>query len=410
MVFRFPAVLLLCAATLVAAAEPPPLGPRQRGEDLDALVSAIESGYAWLGDGRAAWHRTRDMLRHRAMKAAGRDEFVAVLERALLTLRDERVTLSERSRQGPRRMPAEVDAWARFQGRQAVVEAVRPFGDADVAGLRPGDVVVSVDGVPIDRAVRDRMMGGATMTAEARDWALRQVLAGPRGGVQRLKVSRGPATMDLAIDRSAAPQANGGNGGPLAGRRLGEDRDLGFIRFKGPLEDERVGEFDAALQAVRGTRALILDLRDAGEPGDRAATLAILSRFATAPSPWQLREVPGKPRVADRVAPRGEAYRGPVVVLVDRWTAGEGEALAAGLQSVAKARLVGTRMAGLRGELREVVLPHSGITVRFPAERTFTPDGTPREQVKPDVEIDLASPSGGPGDPILYQALKLLAR
>jgi carboxyl-terminal processing protease len=99
-----------------------------------------------------------------------------------------------------------------------------------------------------------------------------------------------------------------------------------------------------------------------------------------------------------------------MVVLVDRWTAGEGEALAAGLQSVAKARLVGTRMAGLRGELREVVLPHSGITVRFPAERTFTPDGTPREQVKPDVEIDLASPSGGPGDPILYQALKLLAR
>jgi hypothetical protein len=35
-------------------------------------------------------------------------------------------------------------------------------------------------------------------------------------------------------------------------------------------------------------------------------------------------------------------------------------------------------------------------------------DGTPREALRPSVEVDLAAPSGGPGDPILYQALKLL--
>jgi hypothetical protein len=30
--------------------------------------------------------------------------------------------------------------------------------------------------------------------------------------------------------------------------------------------------------------------------------------------------------------------------------------------------------------------------------------------LRPQVRIDLASPDGGPGDPILYQALKLLER
>jgi carboxyl-terminal processing protease len=99
-----------------------------------------------------------------------------------------------------------------------------------------------------------------------------------------------------------------------------------------------------------------------------------------------------------------------MVVLVDRWTAGEGEALAAGLQAAAGARLVGTRMAGLRGELREVTLPHSRIVVHFPARKTFHVDATPREQLRPEFEVDLAAPSGGPGDPILYQALKLLEK
>jgi carboxyl-terminal processing protease len=67
-------------------------------------------------------------------------------------------------------------------------------------------------------------------------------------------------------------------------------------------------------------------------------------------------------------------------------------------------------MAGLRGELREVELPASGLTVRFPGERAFTVDGRPREALPPSVPVNLAAPSGGPGDPILYQALKLFDR
>ena len=41
---------------------------------------------------------------------------------------------------------------------------------------------------------------------------------------------------------------------------------------------------------------------------------------------------------------------------------------------------------------------------------TLHVDGTPRESLRPAIEIDLAAPVGGPGDPILYQALKLFER
>jgi carboxyl-terminal processing protease len=162
---------------------------------------------------------------------------------------------------------------------------------------------------------------------------------------------------------------------------------------------------------MAGTRALILDLRDTAGPGSRNETRGILAHFARPDVPWQLVETRSKPRQPAYINLErpGPAYPSPIAVLVNRWTAGEGESLAAGIAALSGARLVGTPMAGLRGELYQLHLT-SGLVVGFPGRRTFTPDGTPRENLRPDVPVDLAAPSGGPGDPILYQALKLFER
>jgi len=67
---------------------------------------------------------------------------------------------------------------------------------------------------------------------------------------------------------------------------------------------------------------------------------------------------------------------------------------------IAHATLIGTPTAGLSPEVTEVSLPHSGVVVSFPAKRA--------EPLQPAIAVDLAAPSGGPGDPILYQGLKAL--
>jgi carboxyl-terminal processing protease len=189
---------------------------------------------------------------------------------------------------------------------------------------------------------------------------------------------------------------------------MGDARDIGYLRVR--AGDERLAEhFDQAFRHLVDTRALIIDLRDSSGPGSRTGTLAILGRFAAKPTPWQWREGRGKARVPDVVEPRAEKpYGGSVVVLTDRWTVGEDEALAEGLRTLAGARIVGTRTAGLPGEARELQLPHSDVVLRFPAEKTYRMSGEARGEVRPDVEVNLAAPKGGPGDPILYQALKLL--
>jgi len=397
--------LALAALALVALAAnaDTALDPKQSVADFDAVWKAIDRDYAYHGDSRAAWKRARDTWRPRA-KTASRIELAAALDGLLSTLRDENVALAQPFPGLPRAVPEEADIWARWRDGAAVIEAVRIFGDGDVAGLRPGDVILSVDGVAIDRAVNERLRGSAT-NAAARDWALRRIVAGPRAGAMRLEVaSKGRRRLTVVERRGtppAAPQA-------VLARRVGDARDLGYLRLKGPLDDAKVvAEFDAALDALAGTRGLLLDLREVtGRAASHEVTVAILGRFVKSPSAWQRRE--GTKRATDTAAPRGAAYEAPVAVLVDRWTAGEGEALAAGLAAVAKARIVGTPMAGLRGDLAEFRAPHSGIGVRFPTQRALMPDGTPRERVAPSLTVDLSQPQVGAGDPILYQALKLL--
>lgn len=396
------AALLLCIAWPAAGAA---LSPRQQAEDFEAMWRAIDSGYAYFDTGRGRWKEARARWKPRAERAATRGDFIAALEGALAELRDDHASLSEASPAAPRRIPFETDIWARWRDGAAIIEAVRPFGDADVAGLHPGQVVTRVDGVPVERMVRDRL-GAASATAGARDWALVHALAGPRTGVMRLEVREGGRAATLEIERGAPFPAGAA---PVIGRRMGDEREIGYLRVRVGARDERLVErFDGALHHLLGTRALILDLRESPGPGSREVTRALLSRFVESEKPWQLREPRNARRIADTIAPRGEIYRAPLVVLVDRWTAGEAEALAAGLAAAVGARLVGTPTAGLRGELMEVKLPHSGIAVSFPAERTFLPSGEPRERLHPAVPVDLAAPSGGPGDPVLYQALKLL--
>jgi carboxyl-terminal processing protease len=406
------AALACLAFTALAQPESAALDERARANDFEALWRAVDNGYAYFGTQRPAWRRVREQWKPRAARARSRGEFVQVLEGAIAQLRDDNVTLSETSPAAARRVPAETDIWASWRGDVAVIEAVRTYGQADVAGLHPGHVVRSIGGLPVERAVQD-LLGRGGEPPGARDWALRHALAGPRSGTLRVETAEARGTHSYEIVRDAGVAANGP---PLVARRIGEDRNLGYIRVKAALSEPGLAaHFDGALHHLADTRGLILDLREMtgpfADPGRaRANVLAIIGRFIAQPTPWQAREPRAGERVVDVAEPHAPRYAAPLVVLVDRWTAAEGEALAAGLSGAAQARLVGTRMAGLRGELREERLPASGIVLRYPAMKAMHANGTPREALRPDVLVDLAAPQGGPGDPILYQALKLLER
>ena len=216
--------------------------------------------------------------------------------------------------------------WVEWRDGGAYVEAVRAFSDADVAGIHPGMVITQADGKRVDRK---NLAAAATARA--------------------LVVRDGAQTYSLHIERTGVPM-NPAASDALTVRRMGEARDLGYIRIRFGADDANlVRHVEGAVNFVHGTRALIVDLRDQLAPGGAGLAQPLMARLS--------------------------AFAEPLVVLTDRWTAGEAETLARELKARAGTKTVGTRTA-------------SGAV--------------------PDVPVDLAAPQGGPGDPILYQALKYL--
>jgi C-terminal processing protease CtpA/Prc len=370
------AALLACVAHGAPPKKHPAASPEQQrahAADFDALSKALETSYPFRD--RGAWKRAKAQLRQRARLSATAADFLTAIESAMLELRDDAVTLSSHSKRSGRTFPYEADVFARWIEGEARVEGVRISGEADAVGLRPGHVVTRLEGVPTDKAVAEYLKGGVEDDA-ARDWALRKLLAGPRVGPQLLEVREGDLTRTITIQRGAAtPNASPG----FLARRIGDKRDIAYVRMRiGSPDTELLPALDDTLPRMADTRGMILDIRENAAPGSSAFTNAVLARFD----------------------PASGAYRAPLVVLVDHWTAREGEALASGLVRVAHATLIGTPTAGLPSEGAQVKLPHSGIIVSFPTKRP--------EPLQPAIAVDLAAPSGGPGDPILYQGLKAL--
>ncbi|HEY2630511.1 MAG TPA: hypothetical protein VGI57_15370, partial [Usitatibacter sp.] len=167
--------LLLSAATAFAA---PPASPRQQGEDFDALCKGIDQGYAYFDGERPQWKQSCEKWRPAAIRAVARADFVAALEGLVFELHDDNVTLSEYSPGHPRRLPWETDLYAIWRDNVAYLDSVRIFGDADVAGMRPGVSILKIDDIPVEQATRNRL-GAGTSPRRALSWALRHALSGP---------------------------------------------------------------------------------------------------------------------------------------------------------------------------------------------------------------------------------------
>ena len=65
-------------------------------------------------------------------------------------------------------------------------------------------------------------------------------------------------------------------------------------------------------------------------------------------------------------------------------------------------------MAGLNGAIYSFTMPNTTVGFSFPAEKLFHVDGTPRENFKPVVEVDLSKRKDNE-DYILQQGLKYIS-
>jgi carboxyl-terminal processing protease len=235
------------------------------------------------------------------------------------------------------------------------VTAVTPHGPADRAGIRPEDQIVAINGV-------------ATAGCTKSDIVHR--LRGPIGSAVDIKVRHPGAArpQDIRLNRAYVV---------LPTVTMARDGDIAVFRitsFNHSTTQRIAAGLAAAEQQAGGHLAgVVLDLR--GNPGgllDQAVSLAdlfipkgpIVSTVGRIPASYQYFAAAG-----DSIAPRL-----PIVVLVNGGSASAAEIVAAALQDVGRAVVVGSSSYG-KGTVQTVLrLPNDGDLIVTWA-RLVTPSG-----------------------------------
>lgn len=257
---------------------------------------------------------------------------------------------------------------------------------ASAAGLKPGDQIVSVDGVSTSDLTTSQVSG---------------MVQGQEGAPVTLSIVRGgQPPVDLRITRAAIEMPHV----EVAVRPDG----FGVMRIRA------FGDGDAeAVQRLlvtgrsSGIRGWILDLRG-NTGGSMQAMTAIAVNFLDR-RPVAIATDRNGQRVALQAQARPAIAPFPFAVVVDRATTSWGEVLAASVKEYRAGPVVGGRTAGSVGVLTQPL--SDGSAVQFSVARIQTPGGAPigKQGVQPDLEAatTLADLQQG-DDPPVRRAVELL--
>lgn len=293
------------------------------------------------------------------------------------------------------------------EGQVVVVEVARQSA-ASQAGLRTGDILVTVDGVPALQALDETplLLTSASTLHGRRYLQAATLLQGPVGSQVALTwQSPGGAESSAVLTRTpdigALLEAFGGalSGDLIEARVL--PSGLGYLRVRSFAEEvsQAEAQFSAALQTLidAGVPGIILDVRD-NSGGLVQLAMAMAGHF-----------LPGYERLfnfyyADgtgafayrgfiETLPGEPTYEGPLAVLVNEMTGSAGDLFVYALQRNGRALVVGeTPTGGFAGEVGDgqYLLP-GGLTLQIPTGRPTDPltgvtliEGT---GVQPDVRV-----------------------
>lgn len=262
---------------------------------------------------------------------------------------------------------------------------------AEAAGVVSGDVLLAVDGEPIDDE----------MTVEA----IAQLIRGEKGTTVMLTVRHPGADepVELAIERDDILIPS------VSYRLLQQAPEIGYIqltRFSGESSNE-VRDAILSLQE-QGANRLVLDVRHNGG-GLLDASIDVADHFLRG-GPVLFQESREEGEQVYEANEETLAAETPLVVLVDGGTASSAEILAGALQDRDRATLVGSQTFG-KGSVQLVYDLSDGSSVHVTSSRWYTPDRHQIDQrgLTPDIPVEMTQEAIDAGrDLVLERAVDYL--
>jgi len=234
----------------------------------------------------------------------------------------------------------------------ATVISVIPGGPADKAGVEGGDIFEAIEG----KSTRDLSLA-----------EIHSMLEGQTGSNVTVSVVRArkaePQKMVITRDVVSIP--------PAADKIVQDG--IGYIKVDGFPKGE-AQDIAAKIKAVQkdGAKKLILDLRNASE-GEESEGIATANLFLNHGTITYL-QGQKYPRQAFNADPSKDVTDLPVVVLVNRGTAGPSEIVASAVLANGRGDVVGDKTFG-DGSIQKLIDLPDGSALILSIAKYYTPDG-----------------------------------
>jgi len=259
-----------------------------------------------------------------------------------------------------------IGAYISMKDKLIVIQAPMPGSPAEKAGLKPGDIILKIN-------------GESTELLSSTEAALK--IQGPAGSVVKLTIGRQgeKEPFDVEITRQEIKVAS------ITSELKG---DIAYLKIQ-QFVDSTNSDFQSALidATNKGAKGVILDLRN--NPGGLLSqAIDISSQFLLRGMVVKVIDAEGNERPY-MVKPGGEAKDIPLIVLVNGGSASASEIVAGALQANGRAKLAGTKTFG-KGSVQVIRNMDDGSAIHVTIAKFYTPAGKAinGEGLTPDYVLD----------------------
>ncbi|HLF06394.1 MAG TPA: S41 family peptidase, partial [Thermoplasmata archaeon] len=319
----------------------------------------------------------------RLMQAATEDEYRLAMIELVARVHDGHANLWSAIGTRPPRGECQVPVAVRSVEGRFTVGAYADSLLGAASGLKIGDVIVTLDGLPVDSlaAAWAPYYGASNDAARRRDIA-RSLTKGDSGAC-RLTIERSGKRLEVTATRDSInrmdPRAGLTHDLPGETFRL-LSKDIAYLKIGSAAAKDAAAYFEKA--AV--TRCLVLDIRNYPR---EYLPFALGQHLVEQPTPF-VRFTRGDPTNPGAfvwlnsvsIQPEAPHYTGKVVILVDEVSQSAAEYVAMAMRAAPGAIVVGSTTAGADGNFSAIRLP-GGLRTMISGIGIFYPDKTPTQQV-----------------------------